>query len=187
MNNKARYLFYHTKALLKRRSTWALIVSIAFFIAVILGINVPDVENTKVGIFTNGGTYAKKIANNIEEKSSIYEIVEYEDADKLSDDVLSGKLECGFVFSKDFDKKAESGRFKETVSYICSPYTTKGLVAKETLYSSFLKFYSETILEENYEKIYGEKDKEAMEYLLKRNMEYQDSQDIFTVDFRNDI
>lgn len=184
---KFKYLFYHTKALLKKRSTWALLISIVLFVMIILGINTPDALNTRLGIITNDSTYAKKIIANIKNGDGVYEIIEYDNQDALKEDVLSGKIECGFIFSDKFDKKAREGRMKDTIEYIFSPYTTKGLVAKETLYASFLKYYSEVILMDNYEKIYGEYDEEKADYLLKQNSEYQDSQDIFTVDFHNDI
>lgn len=184
---KLRYVFYHLKALFKRRSTWVLIASIVFLCLVLSGVNTPDVRNTSLGVVTFESEYADQIVNDINTSDGAYRVYLYQNETELNKDLLSGKIECGFVFSKDFDKKAGRGKTKDLIKYIYSPHTTKGMIAKETVFASFLKVYSEYILQDAYDGIYGEYNEDTMEYLLQKNAEYQDSQNIFTVDFRNDI
>ena len=105
----------------------------------------------------------------------------------MEKDIISGRCECGFVFNEEFDKLVQKGKLKESIEYVCGIYTTKGEVAKESLYAQFLKIYSERILSDEYENIYGEQNEENLKELLNKNAYYLDSSDIFTVDFHYEV
>ena len=123
-------------------------------------------------------------------KSGVYEVSLYEDPEQLKKDVQSGELECGFIFDEEFDVKADRGRLNGSIEYVSSPYTTKGLVAKEALFASFLQNYSNDILKKDYPKMFGNQDEalkeEILELLSDRNAYYINSNDIFEVDFRQE-
>ena len=127
--------------------------------------------------------FGEKIVDKLDTKDRIFNVKIYEDVDELKSDILSGKTECGFIFADDFDEMVEKRKLKKTVTYISSIYTTKGEIAKETVYGAFLDNYSEYILEDEYEKIFGEKNDEVMSELLELNALYKESSSIFTVDF----
>ena len=188
MRMKLRYIYYHLKALLKRREPWVLIFAVVLLIFVFKGITLPSADNTKVGIVTNGSERAKRVAELMDEDSTIYSVCEYETEEELLTDVRKGALECGFIFDDDFDKLVSHERMKESIQYIYSPYTTKGLVAKESLYSAFLKDYSDDILLSEYRSIFGSNDdslkEEIEDMLIERNAYYLDGNDIFEVDFK---
>ena len=178
-----RRLFLRIKASLKKRSTIVVILSIIFLIAVAKSVTVPSLDNTVMGIVLNGSEEGEKIVDKLDTKDRIFNVKIYEDVDELKSDILSGKTECGFIFADDFDDMVEKRKLKKTVTYISSIYTTKGEIAKETVYGAFLDNYSEYILEDEYEKIFGEKNDEVMSELLELNALYKESSSIFTVDF----
>lgn len=184
---KFRYVFYHVKALLKKRETWVLIATIIFLIFVYNGITLPSSDNTSIGVVLSDSSRASSIASIMENKTSLYTISEYKDIDSLKTDVLSGKIECGFIFSDDFDKLMERGKLKDTVKYIYSPYTTKGIAIKETVSSAILEEYSDEILKKQYSKMFGSQDpelkSEILSKLYEQNHYYLDGNDIFEVDF----
>ena len=183
---KLRYIFYHTKALLKKRQTWAVIVTLIFLAFVYSGITFPSIENTYIGVVTYGSKQADEMIDILSKRSALYEIKIYEDDDELKKDILNGTLECGFVFDENFDKFVDKGKLKNTIEYIYSPYTTKGLAAKETIFSAFLDTYSNKIWLKEYPKIFGSFDedqkKEIIESMEKSNEYYKGSNVIFDIE-----
>ena len=187
---KMRFLYYHLKAFLKHREPWVLLGTIVLLIFVFKDITFPNVDNTRVGVVIYDSYRANAVTDGLKEKSGVYEVTLYEDPESLKRDVQSGELECGFIFDEDFDTRADKGRLNGTIEYVYSPYTTKGLVAKEALFASFLQNYSNDILKKDYPKMFGNQDEslkeEIMELLSDRNAYYINSNDIFEVDFRQE-
>ena len=52
-----------------------------------------------------------------------------------------------FLFSNNFEKKFEHEKLKNSVSYLCTPLTTKGEVARETFYAALFEVYGAQMLE----------------------------------------
>ncbi len=187
---KMRFLYYHLKAFLKHREPWVLLGTIVLLIFVFKDITFPSVDNTRVGVVTYDSYRAIAVTDGLIAKSGVYEVSLYEDPEQLKKDVQSGELECGFIFDEEFDVKADRGRLNGSIEYVFSPYTTKGLVAKEALFASFLQNYSNDILKKDYPKMFGNQDEalkeEILELLSDRNAYYINSNDIFEVDFRQE-
>lgn len=187
---KIRFLYYKAKAMLKHREPWILLCTVVLLVFVFKNITLPRVDNTRIGVVTYDSNRAFDITEKLKDSDSIYEIVRYDSPESLQKDVAKGNLECGFVFDEEFDRLADKGRINGSVEYVYSPYTTKGLVAKEALFASFLQNYSNDILEKNYSKMFGNQDdslrEEIMELLRDRNACYIDSNEIFHVDYRQD-
>ncbi len=185
-----RFLYYHLKAILKHREPWILMATVVLLVFVFKDITFPSVDNTRVGVVTYDSYRADAVAGGLKSRSGVYQVTVYDDPYSLRRDVQKGELECGFIFDEEFDQKADRGRLNGSIEYVYSPYTTKGLVAKEALFASFLQNYSNDILAKNYSKMFGNQDEslkgEIMELLSDRNAYYIDSNDIFEVDFRQE-
>ncbi|MCR4850675.1 MAG: hypothetical protein K5870_05380 [Lachnospiraceae bacterium] len=185
-----RFLYYHLKAILKHREPWILMATAVVLVFVFKDITFPSVDNTRVGVVTYDSYRADAVAEGLKSRSGVYQVTVYDDPYSLRRDVQKGELECGFIFDEEFDQKADRGRLNGSIEYVYSPYTTKGLVAKEALFASFLQNYSNDILAKNYSKMFGNQDEslkgEIMELLSDRNAYYIDSNDIFEVDFRQE-
>lgn len=183
---KFRYIYYHLKALLKRRSTWAVVVTVVFLVFVYWGITFPSIDNTFIGVVTADSERACSIIESIEGRSSLYGIKRYDSADELKNDVMSGKLECGFVFDDNFDRMVDKGKLKNLIEYVHSPYTTKGLAAKETVFSAFLENYSNDVIQKEYGKIFGSFDDETKDDITKSikesNEYYLEGNEIFDIE-----
>lgn len=184
-----RKIYYGIKASLKRSSTWIVIASLVLLTAVFMGISIPDGNGTKLGIISGESKRAEEIIEKIKESDSIYEIVRYDDREELVKDLKKGITECGFVFASDFDANIEKGRLKGQIEYISSPYTTKGLVAREVVFAAFLKEYGRDILDEKFPELFEGVSDETddvgiSEFMHNSYAKYLESTDIFTVDFR---
>ena len=80
----------------------------------------------------------------------------------------------------------ERGKSKHLIEYVYSPYTTKGLAAKETVFSAFMENYSNEIIMAEYNKIFGSADDETKEEIIesikKSNEYYKNSDAIFDIE-----
>ena len=184
-----KYIYYHLKASFKKRSTYVVILSLALFILVIMGIKLPNSDNVTVGVIKNESQIADKCFDNMD---SMYSFIEYENINSLENDIITGTIECGFIFSSNFDRDFSKGRLKNSIDYIYSPYTTKGLAIKESIFSSLLTLYSNNILLSSFDEIFidfeDEKTKEkAKDELIEKNAYYLSSNDIFAVDFNTEF
>ena len=92
----------------------------------------PQSDNVTVGIVETDGAHGKEVLEHLTQRESLFSFVMYDSKEALQEDVIAGKLECGFYFSNNFEKKFEHEKLKNSVSYLCTPLTTKGEVARET-------------------------------------------------------
>lgn len=109
----------------------------------------------------------------------------YHDAKAMREDVLRGRLDCGFVLGDDLDQTVFEETGKPAVTYYHTPVTSRGLIAKEEVYAAILLVKSQDILAEMAEdpKVFAARDGKLLPALLKRQAYYKDSDDIFKVIF----
>ena len=155
-----------------------IVVLLIIFIGMI---HIPDSDNVLVGIFYDDSTYAEKIFEDLSGKTNVYRYVEYDAADLLERDVISGKLECGFIFLDDFDDEFEDGEIRKTITHLCTPMSAKSELIKENFYIAFLKNYSEIILKQSEEELYDNTDSDRSQKLLALNEEYLSGDELFDV------
>ena len=101
----------------------------------------PQSDNVTVGIVETDGAHGKEVLQHLTQRESLFSFVMYDSKEALQEDVIAGKLECGFYFSNNFEKKFEHEKLKNSVSYLCTPLTTKGEVARETFYAALFEVY----------------------------------------------
>ena len=102
-----------------------------------------------------------------------------EDTEELEQAVEAGELECGFVFDKEFAKQYEEGSFTDSITYVYTPFTTKGMAVRETVYGTVLELYGEKLLQQNQETIVGQSSEEISAMLADRYEYYLNSDAIF--------
>ena len=126
------WYFLQLKAWLKRGTSLLLLASMFFVVWFAGQISMPQSDNVTVGIVETDGTHGKEVLEHLTQRESLFSFVMYDSKEALQEDVIAGKLECGFYFSNNFEKKFEHEKLKNSVSYLCTPLTTKGEVARET-------------------------------------------------------
>lgn len=168
----ATWYLLQQKAWLGRFSSWLALAGMVVLLSIVASIHWPKADNTAVGIYASKDAAAVQTVKNLESGDSIYEFVTYTDVDRLRADVVGGELECGFIFDDHLEQRIDSGRIRNAVTYISTPFSYKGAVAKETVYAAFLKVYSETILADGLDAIYGSHDEMMYEQLLEFNHQY---------------
>ena len=127
------------KAWLKRKTSWLQVLGMILLVLLTARIHLPDADNTRVGICGTADEYADNVLESLRYRDSIFEFIEYSDEETMRRDMVSGRIECGFLFPEDFQERIWEDRLKNSVTYICTPFSAKGLVAQETFYAAFLK------------------------------------------------
>lgn len=138
-------------------------------------IHLPGAENTRIGICAAPEESAQRILESLKTRESIFEFLEYADEEDMRQDIVSGVVECGFAFSGDDIQKG-------SVTYICTPFSAKGLVAQETFYAAFFEGYSDKILMDSEMEIYGKRDEEITRALLAKKQDYLQNNEMFQMD-----
>lgn len=173
------YYKLQLKLWLKHRICWLQILFLVLLLLVIGGIHVPDAKNSRIGLTGVTSGITQTIADRLLQKSDVYQFTTYEDTEELEQAVEAGELECGFVFAEDFEKQYEKGSFADSITYVYTPFTTKGMAVRETIYGTVLELYGEKLLQQNQETIVGQSSEEASTMLAERYEYYLNSDAIF--------
>ena len=175
------WYFLQLKAWLKRGTSLLLLVSMLFVVWFAGQISMPQSDNVTVGIVSTEGAHGKEVLEHLTQRESLFSFVMYDSKEALKEDVIAGKLECGFYFSSNFEKKFEHQKLKNSVSYLCTPLTTKGEVARETFYAALFEVYGAQMLGARTEQLFGDEANAACDVLLANNEKYLKGSEVFQV------
>ena len=94
-------------------------------------------DQISVGIFLDGNhdNETPQIRSLLESAEGLFSYTIYEDETTLSEDVLSQKLEIGYLIPADYVTKMVEGKKDKLIKRILSPSTTMQAVTDESLYS----------------------------------------------------
>lgn len=173
------YYKLQLKLWLKHRICWLQILFLVLLLLVIGGIHIPDTKNSSIGLAGVTSGITQTIADHLMQKRDVYQFTTYEGTEELEQAVEAGELECGFVFDKEFAKQYEEGSFTDSITYVYTPFTTKGMVVRETVYGTVLELYGEKLLQQNQETIVGQSSEEISAMLADRYEYYLNSDAIF--------
>ena len=173
------YYKLQLKLWLKHRICWLQILFLVLLLLVIGGIHIPDTKNSSIGLAGVTSGITQTIADRLMQKRDVYQFTTYEGTEELEQAVEAGELECGFVFDKEFAKQYEEGSFTDSITYVYTPFTTKGMAVRETVYGTVLELYGEKLLQQNQETIVGQSSEEISAMLADQYEYYLNSDAIF--------
>ena len=171
------------KSWMKRKSSWLQLAGLLLVVALVGQVKIPDINNTVIGLCNEDGAFVQEVIESLQTGESVFQFQVYSDSEEMQQAVIRGELEGGFIFEKGLEKDLQKGKRKKLITVITTPLTTKGAVAKETVFAAFFERYSQDILLEQEETVFGREDAEVSEALLKKNQEYLKSDEIFRLDF----
>ena len=169
---------------LKKKTVYIQSIVLIVLLLLLQLIHIPNSDNTKIGVCLNDNDVAKIIYDNLSGQIDTYDFVEYKNRELLEKAVTSGKVECGFYFTDDFDDCFENGKIKDIVEFWVTPMSAKADLIRENFYISFLKQYSEVLLLQSEEELYGENSAERTNDILSLNQQYLDGDELFELDIR---
>lgn len=171
------------KTWVKKKSSWIQLAGMLLVVLLIAQIRIPDINNTAIGLCNKDGEFVQDIVDDLQNGESVFQFEIYEDEEEMKQAVIRGKLESGFIFEKGLEQDLKKGKKKKLITVIKTPLTTKGAVAQETVFAAFLERYSEVILLEQEEQVFGRESEKISEALLEKNQEYLNSDELFRIDF----
>ena len=167
------------KRFFRRRRSWLGLLFLIPVMALVYHLSLPDQENSLVGIYPGTGEHARNILERLEREEGFFRIVPYESGEDMMRDVESGKLECGFSFAEDFDKRFEKNNMDESILFVRTPFGTKGEVAKEFVLAQVLPEYAESLLLKEQSTFLTTTSEKLQGYFSEKNREYLDSDRTF--------
>lgn len=172
---------------LKKPSFYLLLAGILFLLYLTGHIIIPSAENIRVGIYTENSVYGERIKEELLGQRDGLEFVEVSGEEELAQEVYRGTCDCGFLFDETLDDALKSQDLSRSIAYFCSTSTTKGLVAKESVYAALFRCFSEEILKKEADMLFEEakddSDGKLVGTVLEYNRNYLSSDEVFRVEF----
>ena len=173
------------KNYLVKRSTYLTAAGMLLLVLVISGITIPSAQNMKVGVICGESEIANQMLNRLKESRADFDFVEYQDVDDMIEAVIGGTLDCGFVFSDDFDEMCEEADIKDGISFYATSFSTKGEVLKESLCAAYLECYTPYFFADIEKDIFRKQDTERLENMIADYQLYLKGNDIFQMEIQH--
>ena len=174
-----RFYRLQLKAWMKNKICWLQMIALFILVFMMMQIHFPQKENVTIGIGNCNTGIAEQIAQELLNGQSVYQFRIYPKDEKLREDVMQGTIECGFLFAPDFEERYQDKSFKKSITYIATPFSTKGEAAKETIYAAFLRVFGKELILQEQETVFGNRSEEMTQALSSAYENYLDSADIF--------
>lgn len=181
------------KRQLLRPFLWVIALFMALSVMAVHFVTAPSANNKRVLLYSeNSGesaySYGSKLIDSLitasDKEDTIFEFELADTYEELIEAVTSGSAECGFVLTDDFDEKIALCDTDELIEYVASNYTTKGEVAKETVFSEFFEIYGRILIDSKRAEIYGSDDEELRDFLLAEYDRLLLGDEVFNADYQ---
>lgn len=173
LKRKNIWFFLLLKRQLKRPFSWIILAFMTLSVMALSYVTAPSSDNKRVLLYSESYNddlcYDEMLIQNLiasyENEDTIFEFAKAQSKENLIQEVTAGTAECGFVLTEKFNKSITLGQTDNIIEYIESTYTTKGVVAKETVFSEFFEIYGKVIIENEQGNIFVESSEELKEIL----------------------
>ena len=174
-----RYLIF-LKSAFKDRLMWLNLILMLCLAVLFSGVVTFDKDTTRVMIYGESDAAAEVM----EKLTSLPSVFNFERADsvyELEENVRSGSAECGFIFNDGFEKYFSGGE-DGGVIFAASPFTVKGIAAKETVFAVLMDSYAGDVLAGEGGNIFKD-EKAGMALTMDYYGKIRQSGEVFNVDF----
>lgn len=183
MKKYIMWLYLSIKLCFKDKMYYFLLLSMFILFLMVLMVEIPRYDSLTIGLCYEDSECGEEVADNLEDSEEAFSFKEYRSREELERAILGGRLECGFVFTDEFDDGLEDGDVDETVLCLSTPFSLTTEVAKEVVFAAVLDVYSDFLLEEIDRELYGSSERERLELLYRTKDEYLDSEHIFSFSY----
>ncbi|PWT26355.1 hypothetical protein [Butyrivibrio fibrisolvens] len=189
----SRWFVLLLKRQLKRPFLWVIALFMVISVLAIFYVTAPDVNNKRILLYSADenaleDSYSQKLIDNLltasQKNDTIFEFERIENYDALIDEVTRGSAECGFVLSEDFDERIALCDTSDLIEYVSSNYTTKGEVARETVFAEFFEIYGKILIDSESYEIFGRDDFEITAWLTDEYDRLLSGDDVFNADYQ---
>ena len=162
------------KQQLKKRLYWVQIVLMVTGICCISAIRVPNAKLCTVGYCYDRTESEDWLASELDTSDRALDFCFYKEKNRLYTDILSGKIDCGFVLPVQLEKNS-------VIESITTPMSTKHALAKLTVFGVCYRVLSRQLLTDVDSRLYSKSDEKRLELLQQKNAEILDSDRVFDI------
>lgn len=127
--------------------------------------------------------FSCKLKDELINPDNSVKFVLYSDEEQLKNDVATSKIECGYVFDKDFTYKIKHAKYNELIKYYACENALLGNAINEVVFGTLIQLCGYSIISDYIEEDDFEADyDEVKEYLFSRYDYYCDSSETFHID-----
>lgn len=97
-------------------------------------------SGTAIGIyFEEADELSCKMEDELLHSEGAFSFISYGSHEDLIDDVMLGKLECGYIFDSDFSDKINKGKYDKAITLVKSPATIFDSAANELVFAALIR------------------------------------------------
>ncbi|MBQ8305400.1 MAG: hypothetical protein IJX90_04190 [Blautia sp.] len=134
------------KRQLKKPGIYLLAACFVFLLYLFQNVVFPSFESRSAGIVIDGSKSGASILSYLKKTEGPYAFVEISSREELTEEVGSGRLDCGFVIRDSLDQVVSLSKIEQVAEYYASPSTMRGAVLKEKVFSAILRQVAEQVL-----------------------------------------
>ena len=163
------------KQQLKKKTYFLQLLLLVLAMLAAHSLRLPDAHNLHIGYGYGQSAQSDWLAVELKKQNRELVFDFYGDTEELYADVMTGKVDCGFVLPVCMEPGAK-------VECVDSPFTTKASVAKLTLFAITYRMLSEQVLLDADQEIYASVDEGRIQELLQLNEDFLTGDEVFDVD-----
>lgn len=166
----------------KRIVLWVEVIAMILLTLLVLHIHLPDNTNVQILLYSKDGDFAELLMQRLEEKTGLFVFQRCDSQEKMRQEILAGKAECGFVLKDGMEEKIRRDEWQDIVVCISSGGSNKTSVVCETFYQEMFSLYSEIFLEQQMEQVVEpEQLEEVIAYIKEQNSVYIQEKGVFDI------
>lgn len=148
MNKMILWFFLSCKRQMKRPFFLIFLCLLPVGAWLLQGAETKDSGKIAIAIVTNGDSWNERVAEKLMGEDHSFEFYLCETEAELSEDVMAGRAECGYIFQKGLKSNLDSGKYKRSVTTVVSPSTVAAQLASETVFAGLFSVYGQDLLEQ---------------------------------------
>ncbi len=156
---------------------------ISFLVTLIPSFNEGTTLNVGV-YFEEDDELILAIKDKLFNREDAFEFTLYEDEDELKKDVMTGKLECAYVFNENFSSAIDKGKYKNSIQLFVSNSTMLDSSVNEVIFASLIQLCGYEIITDyvnGADTVISNND-EALDYLISEYERYCEGGETFYID-----
>jgi hypothetical protein len=164
------------KKQLKKKLYWLQLLLLLLATILAGSIHLPGADNCRIGYCYGTQPTEDWLSAGRGASEDGLEFCLYGDEEELRQDVMTGRVDSGFVLPEAFGD--------DTIRMITSPSSTKGALAKLAVFEACYRISSDALLLEADRQLYDEEDSTRQAELLEKNHSIVYSDRVFTIDLQ---
>ncbi|WP_026506900.1 ABC transporter permease [Butyrivibrio sp. MC2013] len=148
------------------------------------GSDLPSSKYASLEMQDYSGLLIDKLLYMSKRSATVFDFEECSDPEELKEGVASGRADCGFILSEDFDRIISECEITELATLVTSSYSARSAVASETFLATVFEIAAQEYTLSMNEELFGRDDPELSELISGRFDQLLGSDEVFALDYK---